>query len=208
MTLFDRVRRVTVHLGVALAALVTLSSEVSAQAGSFQQALNTLQQNHPLPPGWTARLGKSDTGYAGETNPRTKTIVIDPGAIAAHYPGIGSTQANLPGVLYIFLLHEWYHANECGGGSANAGGGGSPPYNSPCGEIQLQPGIAAQQCALIQAIFDGGNGHIAALCTLYNDVRNNYNVGHDGQGALGAYVRANCTGPEPHPIPACALCGS
>jgi hypothetical protein len=172
----------------------------------IQMAINTLQIDHPLPPGWHVYLSNQASGNSAETDPDGKTITIYPAAIAANYPHVTEPTANLPGVLYIMLLHEWYHAQECGGGTADAGGGGHPPYNTAkrvCGDVQLVPGIAADHCALIQSIIQNGNGNIGPLCALYNDIASNYN-----SNAYSRYVGAHCTGAFPGPIPPCIGCGS
>jgi hypothetical protein len=199
-------RLAAVLLGLAF----LVEARASAQAGPLGQAVSALQVSHPLPPGWTVKLGKDTGGAMGRTDPDRKTITINPEAIATGLPSVNEAQANLPGVLYIVLLHEWYHANECEGGSAAAGGGGSPPYNTDprdCGDINLVLGVAAQHCELICAVLYAGNGKIDALCALYKDIRRSHNEGiYTPGGSAAAWVKLGCAGPYPGDIPPCGCC--
>lgn len=174
----------------------------------LQRAVNALNVSHPLPPGWTVKQGHAG-GAMGNTDPKTKTITIDPEAITTQFPSVDPEEANKPGVIYIVLLHEWYHAQECEGGSAGAGGGGSPPYNTDprgCGDVQLIPGVAAQHCQLIAAVASVG-GNTGPLCDFYKALRDNYNKGKDGKGGAKKFMQANCPGATyPGDIPACEAC--
>ena len=56
-------RLAAVLLGLAF----LVEARASAQAGPLGQAVSALQVSHPLPPGWTVKLGK-DTGGGDGTN--------------------------------------------------------------------------------------------------------------------------------------------
>src|SRR5690606_38409380 len=120
-----------------LVTFLGMAQPAQGQSGPLQQARTVLEQSHPLPPGWSVKLGKDEQtkGAGALTDAKTKTIYVNPAAIAKQLPSVTPAQAELPGVLYIFLLHEWYHAAESAGQGQSAGGGGSPPYNTDCGEI-------------------------------------------------------------------------
>lgn len=200
------------HAALALVFLVALGlSSAYAQTGPLDQAVTALQISNPLPPGWQVKIGTdTDTKGAGAlTDVETKTIYINPPAIVRTYPPVTQDQSTLPGVLYIFLLHEWFHVieHEEGEGSAEAGGGGSSPYNTDpdyCGDIQLTPGIAVMHCQLICDVALHGNGKTAALCALYKSIRENYNDGKRYPGGASAvHGDLNCPGTYPGDIPAC-----
>lgn len=78
----------------------------------IEMAVEALEIQHPLPSGWTVEVGNTRSDAPAEVRPRSRTIVVDPRRIAATFPRVSEHEANLPGVLFIFLLHEWHHANE------------------------------------------------------------------------------------------------
>jgi hypothetical protein len=200
----------------ALAVCALIASVSHAQGGSgLTGALQTLQSKKGgLPPGWTARIGKTKQGTMGEADPTTKTITLDPDAIKAVSPSLGSHGSNLSSVLYVVLLHEWYHAKEVAGGTGTGGsgqgggaGGGAPgssppPYNdltSPCGELRLIPGVAIEQCQLICELRLAGIG-VSLDCALYNDLRRKHNR------KASSLWATHCPGTYPGDIPPCECC--
>jgi hypothetical protein len=179
-----------------------------------------------FPPGWVVLEAKVSTGGGASTKPTPGgggTVKVDPKRIKKMFPSLTENQANLPGVIYVFLLHEYYHAIEAESGSGSngsgsgggAGGGapngGSPPYNTKpgiCGDIQLIPGVAMRHCDLATAVVATG-GNADALCKLYKEMRKNYNNGRDGKGgASKKHADSNCPGTYPGDIPECEACST